>query len=389
MVPGGAAAYRLRSAVAASSVALGALALVAVTSVLTSLQDITTEGFRRLDPGAILVTPSDQSLVSGKLPQPLTADDARAIARLPHVARAEPVVMLTGMLRACGTRQVVRIVGADDAAVAAEAVVAGRPILRPDVDGRRQTVLLTSDVAARIPCARRLGERVMLSGRTFDLIGEIDAFSVDGASAGTLTAVIPYTTAFQMYGAEDRRLSMLRVHAAAGISPDAAAGAVRDLLRQRHRLQAEHLDDFDIVTRDALLRAARDVSAAIHAGVVGLIAISVFAATLGVFNAMLTSVTERKPEIGLRRSVGATRRQVARQFLIESLALTLAGGIAGVLGGLTVAWPLSVLMDVPYAIDWTTVGLALTACIAAGVAAGTLPAMLAARLNPIDALRHE
>ena len=377
----------LRSLVAASSVALGTLALVAVTTVLAGIEHVATEGFRQLAAGTILVSPSDQSLVSGKLPLPLTADDARAIERLPEVASAHPVVALTGMLRACGTRHVVRIVGVDASAIAGEQVVAGRSLARADVDASRQVVVLTTDIADRIPCASRRGERLWVSGRPFDLVGEVEGFSLDGVATSTLTAFLPVTTAMRLYGAGERRLAMLRVDAAGDVAT--AADAVRFLLRRRHGVRPGQFDDFEVTTRSALLSAAGEIGAAIQVGVISLIAISIFAATIGVLNTMLTSVTERKPEIGLRRSVGATRRQIVRQFLLEAIAITGGGGAIGIALGLVAAWPFSALLEVPYTIDWSSVGLAVAACVSSGLLAGTMPALLAARLDPVVALHHE
>jgi putative ABC transport system permease protein len=154
-------------------------------------------------------------------------------------------------------------------------------------------------------------------------------------------------------------------------------------------LQAEEENDFELYSNDSLIAAFAQVADVVRAGALVISAIALLAASIGIMNIMLVSVTERTKEIGVRKSIGARSRSILAQFLIEAVVLSLAGGIAGIVLGVATGNALAVWLkaEVVFPWDWALIGL-LT-CSVIGVAAGLYPALKASRLDPIESLRYE
>jgi putative ABC transport system permease protein len=160
-------------------------------------------------------------------------------------------------------------------------------------------------------------------------------------------------------------------------------------MRMVRSLQAEEENDFELYSNDSLIAAFAQVADVVRAGALVISAIALLAASIGIMNIMLVSVTERTKEIGVRKSIGARSRSILTQFLIEAVVLSLAGGIAGIVLGVATGNALAVWLkaEVVFPWDWALIGL-LT-CSVIGVAAGLYPALKASRLDPIESLRYE
>lgn len=384
--------YGLRSTIASAAVALGTMCLIVVTTVLAGLSELATDQFRGLNASSLLIVPSQRSLLSGRLPWPLTHGDADAIARgVRGITNARPLITVTGMVRACGERKVVPIVGvAEDArAVHAVSLSDGRLIQASDINDSRQVAVIGEQLADELQCLQRPEKAILVSNRSFEIIGRFDAPADAVVPLGPTAILIPYTTAERLYGDSERQSRLVVVQLERYASPEQVKLQVTSLLRARHRILPGQPEDFEIRSRDDLIAAAEQVTRAIRGALVGLVTISLITAGVGVFNALLTSVTERQAEIGLRRSVGASRKAIMRQFLAEALTIVGVGAIGGVVAGTVLSWPVVLLMGIRYRVDWSTIIFACLFSQAIGLVAGTWPAMRAARLQPVDALRHE
>ena len=201
--------------------------------------------------------------------------------------------------------------------------------------------------------------------------------------------MIPYTTAVKMYP-ENRTFLFFLAEATKEEDIPAAEAQITRVLRKRHRLQPGQPDDFRIDRQDQMLRQFtrfRNVASGMLAGIVS---ISLLVGGIGIMNMMLVSVAERTREIGLRKSIGGRRRDIMLQFLTEAVVLCTVGGLAGVFAGYALTGVASMhpkMVDV--SVPWWSVALGLTFAAGTGVVFGIIPAMKAALLHPIDALRHE
>jgi putative ABC transport system permease protein len=201
--------------------------------------------------------------------------------------------------------------------------------------------------------------------------------------------LIPYTTALKMYPMFRRNMVVAAQANSAEEVPEAKA-QVTNLLRRRHRLEAHQPNDFVVQTQGEILAAFNNVGVVAVSVLTGIVGISLLVGGIGIMNVMLVSVTERTREIGLRKAVGARRRDILIQFLTEAMTLSLIGGGLGIalgyaIGTLATLHPRMVNVVVPV---WAVLlGFGISA--GTGIVFGLVPALKAALLNPIDALRHE
>ncbi|MBM3853893.1 MAG: FtsX-like permease family protein, partial [Verrucomicrobia bacterium] len=160
-------------------------------------------------------------------------------------------------------------------------------------------------------------------------------------------------------------------------------------MRTVRSLKAEDENDFEIYSNDSLIAAFAKVADVVRAGALVISGIALLAASIGIMNIMLVSVTERTKEIGIRKSIGARRVSILVQFLIEAVVLSLTGGLVGILLGVVAGNGLAVWMQATVVFPWDWAGLGLLICTVIGVAAGLYPALKAAALDPIESLRYE
>jgi putative ABC transport system permease protein len=202
------------------------------------------------------------------------------------------------------------------------------------------------------------------------------------------TVIVPYTTVMKKLSG-NTWLSTVTVAAAGEDQMPAVSAAITDLLRQRHRLTAADPDDFNVRTLEEMMSVLTATTSTMTWLLASVAAVSLIVGGIGVMNIMLVSVTERTREIGLRLSIGARKRDVLTQFLVESLALSLVGGVAGILVGVGASFGVSRLLAWSVSISPVSVALSFACAAAIGGFFGIYPARRAAALSPIEALRYE
>jgi putative ABC transport system permease protein len=233
-----------------------------------------------------------------------------------------------------------------------------------------------------------VGERVKINGMNYTVIGVL--YPKGGKLGGDQDnfAIIPLTTGLNRFGYTWRSLT-LQVQARDRATFDACIEEVRGLLRIIRKVSPGEPDSFDIASNDTLIAQFRKFTRTLRIGVAVISGIALLAAGIGIMNIMLVSVTERTREIGVRRAVGAKKRNIMTQFIIEAIVLCEIGGVIGVgcgiLGGNSTAYVFKLDPVIP--LDWIVLGLLI--CSVVGLIFGTYPAFKAANLDPIESLRYE
>lgn len=317
--------------------------------------------------------------------------DWRALAeQVPGVERAAPVTLRAGRLRAGGESMLASVLGSTAELQEARryTVLAGRFVDADDERERRRVAVLGARVVGELYRGEwPLGETLRVDGVPFTVIGVLAAKGAgpDGADQDDVV-VVPVSTALRrLLNARD--LDRVFVQAVSKRAMADVEDGIRDLLRRRHRLAAGEDDDFDLQDQDALLAAQAETGGAMSRVVAGLAALTLFLGGVGLFAVSLLSVRERWSEIGLRRAVGALRRQIALQFLAEAVLVAGLGGLAGLaLGGVGIVLG-EELSGWPLAFTWRSIVYPFAVSLGLAVAAGAYPALRAARLDPIVALR--
>jgi putative ABC transport system permease protein len=265
----------------------------------------------------------------------------------------------------------------------------GRLLMDADVDGTRNVCVLGSGLATNIfPNSSALGELVKVDGINYAVVGVLE--SKGGAAGGDQDnfVVVPLTTCLNRYGRWGRSLNLL-VQAPDRASYDGTVDEVRSIMRVIHKVPPGKDDDFDIVSNNSMIDQFKKFTQSVRIGVAVVSSIALLAAGIGIMNIMLVSVTERTREIGIRRAIGAKKRNIMVQFILEAIVLCEVGGAIGVVFGIIGGNLLALLMQLPPVIPVDSVILGLAICSVVGIIFGTYPAWKAANLDPIESLRYE
>jgi putative ABC transport system permease protein len=265
----------------------------------------------------------------------------------------------------------------------------GRALTEMDVDNARDVCVLGSGLAKTVfPFGSAVGERLKLNGINYAVVGVLAPKG--GAISGEQNnfAVVPITTGLHRFGRWSWSLTIL-VQARDAASYDDTVEQVRGILRVARQVPPGAEDDFEIFSNDSIVAQFNTFTKAVRIGITVVSSIALIAAGIGIMNIMLVSVTERTREIGVRRAVGAKKRNIMMQFIVEAVVLCEVGGVVGVLlgigGGNVAAHFLRVPTVIPF--DWVVLGLMI--CSIVGIIFGTYPAWKAANLDPIESLRYE
>ena len=285
----------------------------------------------------------------------------------------------------------VRLMGGSPGSFATRNLVIadGRPLSDSDVEGSRDVCVLGDTLAKTLfPYGSPMGERVKFTGINYTVIGVLEAKGSVGSGNQDNFAMIPITTGLNRYGRLWRSVSIL-VQAESQAKYDDTVEQVRGIMRVLRKVRPGEPDDFEIFSNDSMIAQFRDFTFKVRAGVAVVSSIALLAAGVGIMNIMLVSVTERTREIGVRRAIGAKKRNIMTQFVLEAIVLCEVGGVIGVAVGIAAgnvaAYFLKVPPEIP--IDWTIFGLLI--CSVVGIVFGTYPAFKAANLDPIESLRYE
>ena len=393
-------ANKLRSALTMLGITIGIFTVIGVMTAVSGVKSKIQDGLNFLGANSFQVSKfpivnfSDPRERFGNRPDIMLRDAIRFQDLMEGYAR---VSMITGR----GGRQVfhgkehtnpnVQFVGTDENYLSSYSyeVASGRPLSGDDVDFSRSVCLIGEDVRKRLFRDKNaLGELIRIDGNSLTVVGVLEAKGSAFGQSQDNRVITPITRWFNAYGRAGRSISCnVQADSAEAIAAtqEMAIGAMRIV----RGLLPEDSNNFEITTNDSLIKTFDQALDTVAVGAFVISAIALLAAGVGVMNIMLVSVTERTREIGIRKSLGARKRAILYQFLLEAVALSLFGGFAGVLfgiGGGNLAGQL-LSAAVVFPVGWATAGLVV--CCGIGIAFGLYPAWKAASLDPIEALRYE
>jgi putative ABC transport system permease protein len=325
----------------------------------------------------------------------LTLSDADAIAELPSIAAVAPAVPGTAQVIYGQNNWSTRIYGTTPSYLVVRdwRVASGSAFGDSDVRAATRVALLGETVAKNLfGDEDPVGKTIRIEKSPYLVTGVLAAKgqSLDGRDQDD-TILVPVTTAQRkLFGSQFQgSVRFMMVQAVSAQAMPSAERAMIQLLRQRHHLQGDAEDDFSVRNLTALASAAAETTRIMSLMLGAIASISLVVGGIGIMNIMLVSVTERTREIGIRMAVGARRRDILTQFLLEAVIISIAGCLVGVLFGVGGAVLINGIFDTMVVITLSSIVLAFAVAAGVGIFFGFYPANKAAHLNPIEALRYQ
>ncbi len=407
---------KMRSALTVLGVVIGVTSIVGMTSLIRGFDSSLRASINSLGPNTIFVQKagigsfsSGASFIELMRRPNITADDMEAIQRLGTTVGMVDIWLGGG---GPGSQESIQrifykgertlplpIIGTTERYVDINfaKMFAGRAFTQQEVQRTRQVAVVGWNVYLALFQKRGIdpiGKPARIGALEYTIIGVVETRPSPLPGADDF-AIIPYTAFRKQFGNEKRQTgpfgipSMVAVLPKEGVTREEAMQEVETIMRIRHGLTADKPNDFDLVTSDAILAVWDQISAAILLSLVVISSIALMVGGIGVMAIMTISVTERTREIGVRKAIGARRREILVQFLIEAAVLTSVGGILGVLMGSAIGLLVNLVSGFPVSLPWWSFALGLGFSASIGIFFGMLPAWRASRLDPIEALRYE
>ena len=373
---------KLRSALTILGVTIGVAAVIGIVAIGDGAQREVTGEIESLGTYLLTVTikgrGADKSITQKEL------DDM--VSGIPGIVAVSPVLTSAGIVKHDTEHFDCSILGVNSqyGTVRDSHVEKGRFLTAIDVATNQKVALLGHNVVARLfGSAEPIGKPVKVNGQTFTTVGTLEARGGGIAGSEDDQILIPITTAERLLG--KRGITTFYIKGQDKKSLDLISASVERRLYRRFRDD----DAYRIFNQTQMLEIIQSVSRTLTLMLGGIAFISLLVGGIGIMNIMLVSVVERTREIGLRKAVGATNRDILRQFLIESMVLGVIGGLLGIAGGTLLAAGISSLIGITAIFPWKGAAVSIGLAMAVGIGFGIFPANRAANLEPIQALRIE
>jgi putative ABC transport system permease protein len=391
---------KLRSTLTILGIVIGVGAVIAMLAVGTGAQSTITGSINGIGSNLLFVM-SGNSTSEVRNVKKIDMEDAKALLdqyQAPSVEAIAPIVSGSLEVSAAGEKTTATIDGvtADYESVRNAELTEGSFITDDNLLGRASVAIVGVDVADKLFDRRDglVGESIRINGQPFRIIGVLA--SKGGSSFGSQDNVvlIPLTTAqVHLFSMSSNEIDMLMVQATSANTVKQASDEISQILRLRHRTKVGQ-DDFTIFSQEDFVATAQTITGVLTIFLGGIAAISLLVGGIGIMNIMLVSVTERTREIGLRKALGARKKDILIQFLTESSLLSLFGGVVGILLGWLIAFVvgrIATASGTPFTpeVSLNAIVLATVFSTAVGLFFGLYPANRAASLEPVEALRYE
>jgi putative ABC transport system permease protein len=404
-------ANRLRSVLTILGVIIGVFAVVSMVTLIGGVSANWADTIASLGSNMIIIAPgtgnnlsnsglssnggvSVNSRVTSALPAAettlsLTPGDATAVAKLPDVTAVSPILSVRAQAIYGNQNWNTRIAGVHASLQEIQnwSIAQGAWFSTNDELGARSEAVLGQTVYQHLFAASGedpLGKTIRIGNQLFHVVGVLA--TKGGASSTDDVVFVPFTTALDRLK-NNGYVDQIVLHVDDTGHIDGVQQAITALLEQRHHIARGSADDFNLTSSKQLLDTFNQIISLVTALYASIASISLTVGGVGIMNIMIVSVTERTQEIGIRMSLGAQREDIRNQFLIEAVTLSLVGGVIGMLLGLLMGFVLVNRLGIPFIITPTSLLMPFAVSAGVGVIFGLYPAVRAARLDPIEALR--
>ena len=376
---------RMRSFLTILGIMIGVTAVIALVTTISGVSSSISDSFSSMGASTMTLSATGTDLQGG-----LTAENMEEISELDHVEGVSPSVSLSvTAARGDAYESGVRVAGRNDDYFVQEpdTLMRGRAVNSIDLDQSLRVCLISEElVETFFYGSDPIGQELYLDGMRFTVVGVLAADadpSVSSMFSGSDAVIVPYTTALKMNG--ETLVTSLTLY----LGDANAAEAVEAELETCLDAIFDYEDDtYSITTMESIADTMESMLSMMSALLGGIASIALLVGGIGIMNMMLTSVTERTVEIGLKKAIGARPGQIQAQFLIESFLLSMVGGLAGVVLGIALSAILCQVLGTGFSLSYGAIALGVGFSAAVGVLFGWSPARKASRLNPIDALRR-
>jgi putative ABC transport system permease protein len=391
---------KLRSFLTILGVLIGVSSVIGMVSIIQGLNDSMAAQIESLGSNVIYVAKFEPGIHMGRRPEAerrrpdITYDDAMAIAEYctavdgvaPQNFRPEPVDIKWGRNEATN----IRVFGTSVDFPSVNSHAVGRGRFFTDTEDRfcAYVCVLASDPAkALFPNTDPVGQEVQFINRRFTVIGVMEEKKGFLGDNPNNFVILPFGTFMRLHPEE--KALWLSVQAVSSELMPAAKDQITHVMRRRHGLRYDLENDFAIFTQETLMKTYEQITQGIYLAMVVISSIGLMVGGVGVMNIMLVSVTERTREIGIRKAIGARRKNIVWQFLVEAMTLSGLGGVLGILLGLGLGALVNAFTPLPASVSWVWVVIGFSVGVGVGLIFGIYPAYRAASVDPIVALRYE
>ena len=377
-------ANRMRSFLTVLGILIGVTAVIALITTISGVSGSLSSSFSSMGAGTLMVSVTGSDLKSG-----MTADDLTELSSMDEVDGLTPSVSLSARVSRGGSYETNISVSGKNAyyfRTNENLLERGRKLNAVDEEQTSFVCWISPDmVESFFYGVDPIGESLYINGIPFlvtGLLSEDGDASMASLMSGSADILIPYTTALKMNNSSD--VTSFTVYLADGMDSESAADSIEATMDAMFSYEE---DCFSVTTMSGIEDTMEEMLSMMTALLAGIASIALVVGGIGIMNMMLTSVTERTTEIGLKKALGALPWQIQLQFLMESFLLSLIGGLAGVALGLILSFAMCKAMSAQFVLSVGAIALGVGFSAAVGVLFGWAPARKASRLNPIDALR--